>query len=260
MKILDYVLRIPFDIPISINQQKLYANNLNRILAIILWKLSLLEKNEIIFVKKIVKKNMNVIDIGSNIGLYTLLFSLLVGDKGKVYSFEPEPNNFRLLNKSLNINQIKNVILSNIAISDQKGSSNFNVSSINSGDNRLNSKSFYHYDITVNKDKLDNVLLNSPKIDFIKIDIQGGEFDAFQGMKNIIKLNKKLIILAEFDIKIIKHGNISLFKFIDFLKTNFPFVYVYSHKLIKLEYLNLLEVLDKNNYKNLIFATEKIYM
>ena len=88
-KFLNFILRIPFDICIKINRQKFYANNYNRLLALLLWKFKFLERDEIRFVNKIIKKNMIVIDIGSNIGLYTILLANLTGKDGKVFSFEP---------------------------------------------------------------------------------------------------------------------------------------------------------------------------
>src|SRR3990172_1939329 len=51
------------------------------------------------FVKKIIHEGDIVLDIGANIGYYSLIFAKLVGKLGKVFSFEPEPYNFSLLNK-----------------------------------------------------------------------------------------------------------------------------------------------------------------
>jgi len=258
--LLDFILRIPFDICVKINKQKFYANNYNRLLALLLWKFKFLEKNELRFVNQIIKKNMNVIDIGSNIGLYTILLANLIGKGGKVFSFEPEPNNFRLLRKSIYANKITNVVPYEIAIGDKKEETYLNVSSINSGDNRLNSNSIYHYKIKAKKDKLDNILLKNSNIDFIKMDIQGGEFLALQGMKNILKQNDNLIVLFEFDTKLIRKANISIHKLIEFLKFYFPFVYAYRLKLLKIEYELLLDEIYEKKIRNIIFARQKINM
>ena len=53
------------------------------------------------FVKKEIKKGDTVLDLGANIGYWTCLLAELVGEKGHVYAFEPEPNNFQLLKKNL---------------------------------------------------------------------------------------------------------------------------------------------------------------
>lgn len=53
---------------------------------------------------KIIKPGWIIYDIGANIGYYTILFSKLTGMKGKVYSFEPDQDNCRLLQKNIKLN------------------------------------------------------------------------------------------------------------------------------------------------------------
>lgn len=60
--------------------------------------------------KKEIKKGDTVLDLGAHIGYYTLLAAKLVGEKGKVFAFEPEPTNFALLKKNIKINNHQNVI------------------------------------------------------------------------------------------------------------------------------------------------------
>lgn len=69
------------------------------------------EPRETNLFKKIVRHGMTVIDLGANIGYYTLIASKLVGESGKVYAFEPEPDNFNILVKNININNLKNVVV-----------------------------------------------------------------------------------------------------------------------------------------------------
>ena len=52
-------------------------------------------------VKKLIKNGDVVLDIGANIGYYTLIFAKLVGNSGKVFAFEPEPENFKILQKNI---------------------------------------------------------------------------------------------------------------------------------------------------------------
>ena len=81
------------------------------------------EKNETNFVKDSVNKGDIVIDIGANIGYYTLMFAKLVGDTGKIYSFEPDPRNFLILEKNIQINGYNNVILEKKSVSSKLGKS-----------------------------------------------------------------------------------------------------------------------------------------
>jgi len=50
-------------------------------------------------VKKEIKENDIILDVGANIGYYSLIFAQLIGKSGKVYSFEPDPTNFEILKK-----------------------------------------------------------------------------------------------------------------------------------------------------------------
>ena len=72
--------------------------------------------------REILKPGMVVLDIGANIGYHTLISSKLVGNTGKIYSFEPEPHNFKLLLKNIEINEFKNIIPINKALSNNIGS------------------------------------------------------------------------------------------------------------------------------------------
>ena len=70
---------------------------------------------------KFVKKGMNVVDAGANLGYFTLLSAELVGELGTVYAFEPEEQNFKLLSRSVSENYLSNVRLSKQALSDRHG-------------------------------------------------------------------------------------------------------------------------------------------
>ncbi len=126
-------------------------------------------------VKKAIKKNDLVVDVGAFIGYYTLLFARLVGSKGKVVSFEPNHKSFVILEKNVKLNKLQNIILEEKIVSDHKDSSITNEISFD--------------------DYFKNV---EQKIDFIKIDIEGAEAQALKGMKNVLENNTKIKILTEF--------------------------------------------------------------
>ncbi len=69
--------------------------------------------------KKIVKKGDIIVDIGAHIGYYSLLFAKIVGNKGKVYAFEPDKNNFKLLMKNIKTNGYNNIIPVEKALSNK---------------------------------------------------------------------------------------------------------------------------------------------
>lgn len=65
-----------------------------------------------------VRRGDVVIDIGGNVGLFTILAATQVGEEGRVYVFEPSHNNFQRLQEHLVLNQIQNVICYNVGVAD----------------------------------------------------------------------------------------------------------------------------------------------
>ena len=72
-------------------------------------------------IKKHVKRGDVVLDLGANIGYFTLILPRLVGEEGKVFAFEPDPENFALLKKNVEINSYQNVVLVQKAVSNRNG-------------------------------------------------------------------------------------------------------------------------------------------
>jgi FkbM family methyltransferase len=165
----------------------------------IIVSLGIYEPLETEIVKKEVKKGDVVLDLGANIGYYTLIFAKLVGEEGKVFAFEPEPTNFSLLKKNVEINGYKNVVLIQKAASNITGETRLYLSE----DNEVNHRIYDSYDgrqsIEIEATRLDDYFKNyNGKIDFIKMDIQGAEGRAIQGMSNLLKKNYNVKIAMEF--------------------------------------------------------------
>lgn len=146
-------------------------------------------------IKKQVKKGDAVLDIGANTGYYTLIFAKIVGDDGKVFAFEPDPNNFALLKKNVEINNYKNVVVVQKAVSNKAGKINLYLCESNKGDHRIYDSHDGRKSIEIEAVKLDDFLKNE-NIDFIKMDIQGAEGGVLEGMSNL--LDKDVKIVTEF--------------------------------------------------------------
>jgi len=160
------------------------------------------EELETNFVKSVLKPGDYVLDVGANIGYYTLLFAKIVGNAGKVFGFEPEPLNFNILKKNISINNYHNVVLEKTACSNKKGKTNLFLSYEGAQTHRIfRSKRVSKNFISVDVISLDDYFKNQTimkKISFVKIDVEGAEYDVLMGMKSIIEENKKLHILLEF--------------------------------------------------------------
>jgi len=200
------------------------------------------ETSVIRVLEKEIKNGMTVVDIGANIGIMTLVMARAVGEKGKVYAFEPEPHNFEILKKNVEINNFKNVILINKAVSDTNGINLLKLDSKNYGAHSLHSKVIPHYNgkkIKIKTVTLDTFFKNK-NIDLLKIDVQGGEGNVFKGAKNILKRNIKIIMefWAE-GIRLTHNDPLKLLKelkrngfFINFIKKDY-YVHSYPEQVIK---------------------------
>ena len=159
-------------------------------------------------IKKEIHSGDIVVDIGARIGYYTLQFANLVGPTGKVYAFEPEPKNFELLKKNVQINKYDNVVLIQKIVSDKDGIVEFFISKFDSIGNKLFKSNEAGSSIKIESTTLDEYFKDlKEKIDFIKMDIQGGEGKAILGMKNLLKENKNLKIIQEWWPDALKQNN-----------------------------------------------------
>jgi FkbM family methyltransferase len=190
------------------------------------WKLEMLlekyEKETVILAKKFVKPSMTVIDIGAHIGYYTKLFSKLTGKNGFVYAFEPEEENFRLLEK--NTKNLTNVKLVKKALSDRNGFIDFYRAENHTAQHSVLKSGIRHKKITIPAITLDSFMKreNIKKIDFIKIDIEGGEPYAFAGAKDALN-RKPLAVIMEFAPENFKISKISPSGFLQNLNKEFGF-------------------------------------
>lgn len=153
------------------------------------------EKYETAVLLSQITKNSVVVDVGANIGYYTLLMAKIAK---KVYAFEPEIEAFKILKKNIKENGFKNVVLINAAVGDKNGEIEFVRDEENFGNHRIkplfaDAASPLEKREKVRIVKLDEVI--KEKIDLIKIDTQGWEPQVINGAKEIIKRDKPIIFL-----------------------------------------------------------------
>ncbi len=158
-------------------------------------------------IREQIKEGDIVIDVGANIGYYTLIFAQLVGKTGKVFAFEPEPKNFEILKKNIEINNYDNVTAEQKIISDKCEKMKLFVSDSGIVGHRIQKMGNFENFIEVESVTLDDYMkkLNlDKKVDFIKIDVEGAEPKVLDGAKTILKENVKLKIFTEFNREVIK--------------------------------------------------------
>ena len=149
--------------------------------------------------KKVVKEGDIVLDLGANIGFFTLLAARLVGKKGKVYAFEPEPVNYSLLIKNIEINGYDNVVPMQKAVSNAAGMVRLFLNNEDTGAHTIRQCDDNKEFVEVESVTLDEFFRDKKHpIDVIKMDIEGAEVEAFLGMERIIRENENLKIFVEF--------------------------------------------------------------
>ena len=162
-----------------------------------------------------------VLDIGANIGYYTLLFSRQVGPNGLVIAVEPEPSNFTLLTLNLQLNNIENVRLYQVAIGDSIGEAILYISDFSNWHSLRTKNPKKTKGIQVPLTTIDALRedLNCP-INLIRMDIEGFEVQAIKGGEQTLKYDRPYLIMEVHPIQI---GNLNEVK-------------VFLERLIALDY------------------------
>jgi FkbM family methyltransferase len=151
---------------------------------------------EIAWMRRLVRSASNVLDIGANIGFYTLLLSDLIGPKGHVHAFEPDATNFKRL--SAMTAHRHNVTLVPKAVCDRSGELIIYTSPKLNVDHRTYKVENYKEAVPIDGVSIDEYIGGRFLVDFIKMDIQGYELHALRGMERTILANPDMVILSEF--------------------------------------------------------------
>lgn len=139
------------------------------------------------------------VDVGANIGYYSVVASKLLS-KGKIFAFEPDPRNFTLLEDNLRLNSLDNVTAVNVGLSEADETAHLFLSDSNYGDHQV-------YDDGTQREQVSIRLLNGDnyfchkvsKIDVIKIDTQGAEQFVVLGLEGILRRSlPNLSMIIEF--------------------------------------------------------------
>jgi FkbM family methyltransferase len=154
-----------------------------------------------------------VIDVGAAFGFYTILASKMVGQQGRVVAIEPQPDSYKMLNKNIKLNKLVNIVTLNYAVTSKK--TRLKLFSTYSIIEERAGKSPESY-IEVSADTLDNLLrsVGIVKVNWIKIDVEGAEYEVLKGAKEILSASKDISILVEV------HGKDTYGPTTEFLRSN----------------------------------------
>lgn len=188
-------------IPINCQGNKMYVNADDIGVVPFLLDGGVFEPFETELIRKLLVRNMTVLNIGANIGYYTLIAASRVGPNGKVYAFEPEPQNYKLLVKNVEENGYKNVVAVQVAVSDKQGTKKLFLDKLNLGAHSLAEKNIRVKDkfVEIETNSLDNLLKKYGKefsgADLMIIDTEGSEGLVLDGAKGILRSGKLKIVM-----------------------------------------------------------------
>ena len=165
---------------------------------IILEKEKSYEKHFTAFANLVLNEGDVAIDFGANIGYHTITLSSFVGNNGRVYSFEPQRIIFQQLNCNVFINGLDNVYTYNLAVGEKET------------EVFINSPDFHNIypmytnigNTSINTNKVGSLVrqipldsMNLPKLNFIKLDVQGSELGILKGGKNTIEKHRPYMFM-----------------------------------------------------------------
>lgn len=146
-------------------------------------------------IRTFLRPGVVVLDIGANVGYYTLLSAARISDTGKVIAFEPSSDNCALLRMSVRRNNFNNVVVHTKAVASKNGYVGFGGRDGSNGGVSLSINT--SHPTQVEAVALDTFLQDESKIDLIKMDIEGAEGLALNGMKQLLQRHHP-VILSEF--------------------------------------------------------------
>lgn len=162
-----------------------------------------IEKRETVFWQKIIQKNDVILDIGANIGYYSLMASKRIGEKGKIFAFEPVSNTYKKLQDNIYLNNFTNIRSENLAVSNSESEIElFVADEMSTGSSSI----AMHVNFSGIKEKVKTIEIDKycklnkiEKLDLVKIDVEGCEPMVIEGMNHTMISKKPLILIEVLD-------------------------------------------------------------
>jgi FkbM family methyltransferase len=153
------------------------------------------------------------VDVGANIGYFTVYAGLCVGNAGQVHAIEPAAENLRLLEANVSLNGLSNVTVHSVAVSNRGGEAPLFRAGFNSGAHSMVQKDGLTEGPRVPVVRLDALLAGERPPTLIKIDVQGAEFQVLESMTRLLTSpSLRPAIVVEFSpMDLARHGHFDQF-------------------------------------------------
>lgn len=146
--------------------------------------------------RKFVKPGMTVVDVGANVGWFSLLAASLTGPTGRVIAVEPWSENCRLILLSILENNFGNIELWPFALDSQQGWASFMTAVGSNAAFCLDSAESLRSGaaVIVPTFRLDDLLPAGTKVDYLKIDVEGAEIRVLRGAERTLEASRPVIV------------------------------------------------------------------
>jgi FkbM family methyltransferase len=181
------------------------------------------EEAELTFMRRFIKQNDKVIDVGANIGVHTLIASRLSNGKGSVFALEPVTYIYDRLKENIELNSVSNVQLVKKAFSDKPGAAEITISldgfdAWNSMGGESNNTGHHFKKETIDTTTLDDFIrdqgISIDTINFIKIDTEGWEYNVLKG-STVLRSEKAPVLMLEYSDEISTNFGFSIIMIYD---------------------------------------------
>lgn len=200
------------------------------------------ESSNIQIFSTLINEKDTVIDVGANIGIYSILASKKVGELGRIYSFEPSTWARERLEKNIKLNNSKNINISSKGVSNKSGKIDFYICE----DDAYNSIGEVPMRPVIKKEVIDVISLDDfckeykiEKVDILKVDTEGADYLVMQGAMTILNSVNSPVIFCEVNKNIKKGFNFTIDEYLAFFRNNGYSIYEIEKNTNKLFEFNL---------------------
>ena len=141
------------------------------------------------------KAGFHVIDVGANLG-WSVLNLAKISNTGTILGFEPDPLNFQKLTENVSANHMTNIVLLSVGLGDKSHTARMEVRTpLNRGGNRIAPSNSNAYSIEIVTLDSSQEVSRLPRVDLIKIDVEGYELKVLRGSREVLKKFKPILFI-----------------------------------------------------------------
>lgn len=184
------------------------------------------------FMSTLLFEGGTMVDVGANIGLMTVAAGKIVGGKGQIFSFEPSPQNFKILEMNIKLNDLSKIVRTyNLGLSDASRNLKLHYSNKNRGGAFIADMAkdeVYELEEEIRTKKLDDIKILAKGCDLLKVDIEGHEPRFLKGATDFIHRFKPATILEANPWCLDALSNITLPSYLKQIYELFPYIYAFD--------------------------------